>query len=88
MDRLRKKGVLQRQIRGKAYAYWSRLSREEFHRQIAAQILDSLLPEVTEPLLAAYIEQTALAGPRQLDRLEELIRSRRAALQHRRSKPS
>ena len=88
MDRLWKKGVLERESQGKAHAYWARLPREEFHRQIAVQVIASLLPEVTEPLLASYIEYTAHADPAHLDRLEELIRSRREELVRQRSQKS
>jgi predicted transcriptional regulator len=81
MDRLWKKGVLERESQGKAYAYWARLSREAFHRQVAAQVIDSLLPEVTEPLLASFVDHTAQSDPAHLDRLEELIRSKREQLE-------
>jgi predicted transcriptional regulator len=81
MDRLWKKGVLQRATQGKAYVYWASLSREEFHRQVAAQVLDSLMPEVTEPLLASFVDYTAQSDPSHLDRLEQLIRSKREELE-------
>jgi predicted transcriptional regulator len=84
MDRLWKKGVLQRATQGKAYVYWASLSREEFHRQVAAQVLDSLMPEVTEPLLASFVDYTAQSDPSYLDRLEQLIRSKREELERNR----
>ena len=86
MDRLWKKGVLQRESQGKAYAYWARLSRDEFHRHIAAQLIDSLLPEVTDPLLAFFVDYTAQSDPTHLDRLEQLIRSKRKKLERDRRK--
>lgn len=80
MDRLWKKGVLERAREGKAYAYWPRLSRDEFYRQVAVQVLDSLLPEVSDPLLSSFVESVAELDTAQLDRLEEFIRQKRNEL--------
>lgn len=80
MDRLWKKGVLDREREGKAYAYWPRLSRDEFYRQAAVQVLDSLLPEVSAPLLSSFVESIAESDAAHLDRLEDIIRQKRNEL--------
>ena len=81
MDRLWKKGLLLRESEAKAYLYWPKHSQDEFHRLVAAQVVDSLMPEVSEPLLASFVDATAQASPDHLDRLEELIRLKRKELE-------
>lgn len=80
MDRLWKKGVLRRERQGKAYLYAPLLERSEFYRQAAGQVFECLLHEVTEPLLASFIDSAANLDSEHLDRLEELIQQKRREL--------
>jgi predicted transcriptional regulator len=68
MDRLHRKGVLQRSKEGNAWSYQPALSQEDFEHALADQ-------------LAAEIVQVhaASASPEMLDRLEALIAARRGA---------
>src|SRR5918912_754800 len=59
LDRLFKKGLLSREKEGRAYLYSPRVTREEFERSVAEDVLDELLERTTggaEPLLACIVE--------------------------------
>jgi predicted transcriptional regulator len=77
LDRLFRKGYVTRERRGKAFVYAARHSPEEFDRAMAREVLGGLLATLSEPAIATFVELVA-DDPAGLDRLEALIRAKRA----------
>ncbi len=78
LDRLHRKGYLRRQKRGKAFIYEPRLSREEFERGMAEEILGALLGQFSAPALSAFVD-LVVEDSGALERLEAMIREKRRA---------
>ena len=76
LDRLHRKGYLTRAKRGKAFVYSPRLSRDEFERGMAEEVLGTLLGHFSVPALSAFVDLVG-EDPRALDRLEVMIREKR-----------
>lgn len=76
LDRLHRKGYLTRTKRGKAFLYTPRLSRDEFERGMAEQVLGTLLGHFSAPALSAFVDLVG-EDPGALDRLEAMIREKR-----------
>ena len=82
LDRLFRKGYVTRERRGKAFVYAARHSPQEFDRAMAQEVLGGLLATLSEPAIAMFVELVA-DDPAGLDRLEALIRARRAKVSDR-----
>lgn len=78
MDRLYQKGLLQRVKSGKAFLYAPRFSRQEFEEFLTEEVLRGLAGATSESLMSAFLDLLAERDPACLDRLEEMIRQRRA----------
>lgn len=78
LERLFRKGLLDREKQSHAYIYTPRLNREE----LAARLIDETLQRVkgSEPLpmLAAFVDLALGQDPAVLDELEQLLKARRA----------
>ncbi len=84
MDRLYKKGILQRQKNDRAFLYTARLSREEWERQRAHGFFSELLtgPQPSqEVLLSCLVDAVGKHDPKLLDELQKRIQSKRRSLQ-------
>jgi predicted transcriptional regulator len=79
LDRLFRKGYVTREQRGKAFVYAARHSPEEFQHAMAHEVLGGLLATLSEPAIATFVELVA-DDPAGLDRLEALIRAKRAKI--------
>ena len=83
MDRLFKKGLLDRQKYDRAFLYTARLSREEWERQRTGDLLAGFLTGPTpshELLLSCLVDAVGEHDPHLLDQLEEKIQSKRRTL--------
>jgi predicted transcriptional regulator len=83
LDRLYKKGLLARAKEGRAFRYAPRVSREEFERGIAQDVLDALLgrsPDAVEPVLACIVDAVSEHDRELLDELERLVKEKRRQL--------
>src|ERR1043165_5539877 len=83
LDRLFKKGLLAREKQGRAYFYTPRVSREEFERGVAEDVLGGLLEESAggaEPLLACIVEAVSERDRALLDELHRLVEEKRREL--------
>jgi len=81
LDRLHRKGLLERAKSGRAFVYWPRLSRAAFHSAQAAHVLRAALGSSRgkpELLLASLIDAVTEEDRSLLDELEALVRARRA----------
>ena len=79
LDRLHRKGVLDRMKAGRAFLYRPRYSREELRLGLAEHALGAILgPDVsTRPLLSFLIEAVSRRDEALLDDLERLVREKR-----------
>ncbi len=87
LDRLHKKGLLERRKEGRAFLYAPRVSREDFTRSVARDVIDGLLGQTngeTKPVLACIVDAVGDCDGEMLDVLEKLLREKRRAQKARR----
>jgi predicted transcriptional regulator len=78
MDRLHRKGILDREKTGRAFVYRTRYSRDEIESGMAARALESLLDRSdAEPVLSYFIDEVSRRDARLLDELERLVQEKR-----------
>ena len=83
LDRLHKKGLLERRKDGRAFLYAPRITHEEFTHSIAKDIIDGLLGKTdgeTKPILACIVDAVGERDSEMLDILEKLLREKRQLL--------
>lgn len=83
LDRLHKKGLLERRKDGRAFLYSPCLSPQEFERSIARDVIDRLLgrgANGVEPVLACIVDAVGEHDRALLDELDRLIEEKRRAL--------
>lgn len=78
LDRLHRKGLLERVKDKLAWRYSARTDRATYERAVADSLVASLLAEHGETALVAFVE-AASAEPSLLDRLATLIEQRKTA---------
>lgn len=82
MDRLFKKAVLQRQKRGRAYAYSPRYTCAELNARLVREAFDVLLVHgergAVGPLLSTFVEAVSEHDAALLGELERLVQQKRA----------
>ena len=80
LDRLYKKGLLERTKDGRAFLYAPRVSREQLQRGLLTRFLDELLGRGTEtarPALSTLVEAVSQADRQLLDQLERMVAEER-----------
>lgn len=82
LDRLHKKGVLDRAKAGRAYVYWPRYSRDELRTYLAEDAFDVLIGDVgtaadARPLLSSFVDAVSRRDSLLLDELERLVQEKR-----------
>ena len=77
LDRLYKKGLLDRQKDGNAFIYRPRFDRDEYHRRVVKHAVAGLLTRSAEPVMAGFLDAAEAIDERHLARLEKLIAERR-----------
>ena len=78
MERLFRKGLLDRTKESHAYVYSARVTREELGGRIIQGVVSGILGGATEPMLSAFVDLAARAGDEDLRRLERLVAERLA----------
>lgn len=81
VDRLHKKGLLNRSKEGKAFVYSTKFSREELDQHMVRDLLGALVKDSgTEPLpvLSCFVDAITEEDDKLLGALEEEIKRRRA----------
>lgn len=84
LDRLHRKGVLDREKAGRAYVYRPRYTQEELLSGLAGEALASLFgSRATElkPILSFFVETISREDRESLDALERLVAERRRQLE-------
>ena len=79
VDRLREKGLIQRQRKGNAFVYRPRVAREEVERARARNAVSRLLGATPRAAVAALVEAVDDVDPALLDELERAVLARRRA---------
>lgn len=84
LDRLYKKGVLDRHKRGRAYVYTPRFSRGELQSLLARDTFEALLGAEgarasLRPLISCFVDAVSERDTALLDDLEKLVREKRRA---------
>lgn len=83
LDRLYKKGLLERRKDGRAFYYSPRQTSQEFSRSIARKVIDRLIgsnEHGVEPVLACIVDAVSDRDRELLDELDRLIDEKRRAL--------
>ncbi|MEO6049880.1 MAG: BlaI/MecI/CopY family transcriptional regulator [Pyrinomonadaceae bacterium] len=86
LDRLYKKGLLERRKEGRAFFYAAKYSQEELERGMAADVIDRLLGNSisigrVEPVLACIVDSVSERDRFLLDELERLVKEKRRELE-------
>lgn len=76
LKRLFEKGLLARDKVSHAHVYRARVTRAEFHRGLIGELVEGLLHQHADSVVAAFVDLAERAGPDTLDRLESLIAER------------
>ena len=80
LDRLYRKGVLERQRSGRAFLYKTRYTRPEMEALLTANAIDAFLrhePDALRPALSFLVDAFGTRDHGLLDELEALVRERR-----------
>jgi predicted transcriptional regulator len=80
LDRLYKKGVLDREKRSRAFYYVPRFDPQGLRVHVAADAFESLLGDgagAARPVLSCFVDVVSRRDCRMLDELEQLVRERR-----------
>ena len=83
LDRLYKKGLLERRKDGRAFLYTAKYSVEELERSMAEDIIGRLFETSTgrvEPVLACIVDSVSERDMLLLDELERLVKEKRLEL--------
>ena len=86
LDRLYKKGYLDRKKAGRAFSYTPRMSLEELRVGIAGDVIVGLIDGATknvEPVLACIVDAVSDRDRELLDELERLVKEKKASLDNR-----
>ena len=80
MDRLFKKGLLDRERGGRAFRYRAACTREEMERVVASGLLRALLEAggAARPMLSNLVDAIGEKDSALLDELEQLVREKRS----------
>lgn len=77
IDRLRGKGLIQRQRRGNAFVYRPKVERPEVENARAKQAVSRLLGATPRAAVAALVDAVDAFDPKLLDELERAVSARR-----------
>ncbi len=84
LDRLFKKGLLDRRKQGRAFLYTAKLSLAEMERSVTADVIDRLFENSfgrAEPVLACIVDSVSGRDRLLLDELERLVKQKRIELE-------
>lgn len=82
MDRLYKKGLLQRRKAGKAYLYVPALTEQEYQEQLTHHLFGIVLHDGqnSAAVLSRFVDAVSDTDANMLDRLDQLVKAKRRAL--------
>jgi|SRR5579872_5691385 len=89
LDRLYKKGVLNRRKSGNAYLYAARFTPEEHREHMAQHLIGMFLREQeSRAVLSCFVDVVTEADREMLDQLDQLVKAKRRALRQPEQKQS
>lgn len=80
LDRLHRKGVLDRRKEGRAFAYWPRSSRDALQSELAHAAFTDLMrseQQSLRPIMSMFVDAVSAKDATLLDELEALVREKR-----------
>lgn len=80
LDRLHRKGLLDRRKESRAFIYTPRVSREEFGRVLAKEVIDGLLGGDAQPVLVHIVDAVTERDSELLDELDRIVKEKRRSL--------
>jgi len=83
LDRLHRKRLLDRRKEGRAFLYSPRVSREEFERVVAKDVINGLLGAHAEPVLTCIVDAVTEHDSDLLDELDRIVKERRRQIRRR-----
>jgi predicted transcriptional regulator len=89
MDRLYKKGLLERRKEGRAFLYRATATRDEIDGAVAGEVVHSLLRRHADeplPVLSSLVDAVSERDRTLLDELERLVREKRRAIDRAKSR--
>lgn len=86
VDRLFKKGLLDRRKVGKAFFYNARLSENEYHQRLTQHFVGMVMHDSKHRsvVLSGFVDAVSGTDQQMLEKLEELVKAKRRALRNRR----
>ena len=79
-DRLFRKGLLVRELEGRAFRYHPRFTREELELHFAGSVMSRWLAadrRALKPLISLFVDEVSRRDESMLDELEQMIRRKR-----------
>jgi len=85
LDRLYKKGLLQRRKVGKAFYYAPAMTQEDYHRTLTQHLVGMVLEDGADKnvVLSSFVNAVSEADLKLLDDLDQLLKAKRRALRRR-----
>lgn len=82
LDRLYKKGLLDRRLTGRAFFYRPRIDKEIYNRQLTQHLLGIAVQESgsREAVLSSFVDYVSESDRKLLDELDELIKAKKRSL--------
>ena len=82
LDRLYKKGILDRRAVGRAFYYTPKTSKQEYNQQLTQHLLGIAIGEAgsQQAVLSSFVDYVSESDRRLLDDLDELIKAKRRTL--------
>ncbi len=76
MDRLYKKGILQREKEGKGYRYYPTLTKEEFEKELAKKVVKEIIREKPSTVVSAFEGVIEELPEEEIRKIKSLIEKR------------
>jgi predicted transcriptional regulator len=82
LDRLHRKGLVERNRAGRAFLYTARYTREELDNGVASDLINAMLgpgPDAARPVMSTFVDAVEQRDAALLDELARLIREKQKA---------
>lgn len=85
LDRLFKKGLLERRLAGRAFFYKAKTGKEGYNHQLTQHLLGIAVQESgREAVLSSFVDYVSESDRKLLDELDELIKAKKRSLRRQR----
>lgn len=82
LDRLFKKGILDRRPAGRAFMYRARVTKDEYNRQLTQHLLGIAVDEAgsRQAVMSCFVNYVSESDEKLLDELDDLIKAKKRSL--------